>query len=82
MIRLFIKTVQRLPSSAGCLDRKARSAISVVGTPMVLAKFSKKDPQPAEQASLTTISVMIPSSIQMAFMSWPPISRIKVASSR
>ena len=82
MMRLFIKTVQRLPSTAGCFALKARSAISGTGTPMFFAKFSRKDPQPAEQASFTTISVMIPSSSQMAFMSCPPISRIKVASSR
>lgn len=33
------------------------------------AKFSRKEPQPEEQASLTTILVIMPLSIQMAFIS-------------
>ena len=44
------------------------------------AKFSRKEPQPDEHASLTRMLVITPLSIQIAFMSCPPISRINVAS--
>ena len=66
---LFMKTVQRLPREAGCLDEKAASAISSTGICKDEAKFSRKEPQPEEQASLTTILVIMPLSIQMAFIS-------------
>ena len=46
----------------------------------VEAKFSRKEPQPEEHASLTRMFVMMPWSSQMAFMSWPPISRRNVMS--
>ena len=55
---LFMKTVQRLPREAGCLDEKAASAISSTGICKDEAKFSRKEPQPEEQASLTTILVI------------------------
>ena len=76
---LFMNTVQRLPSLAGCFAPKAASAIFSTGMPRVEAKFSRKEPQPDEQASFTTMLVITPLSSQMAFMSWPPISRMKVA---
>ena len=76
----FMKTVQRLPSAAGSVERNAAEAISSTATPRLAAKPSKKEPQPAEQASLTTISVRTPWSSQMAFMSCPPMSSTKVAS--
>ena len=76
----FMKTVQRLPRRAGALDWKAASAISVTGISSVAAKFSRKEPQPEEQASLSIICVMTPSLIQMAFISCPPMSRMKLTS--
>ena len=79
---LFMKTVQRLPRTAGFLEAKAASAICSRGIPREEAKFSRKEPQPEEQASFTTMLVMMPSLSQMAFMSWPPMSRRKVASGR
>ena len=66
---LFMKTVQRLPSVAGSFARKAAEAISVTGIFKVAAKFSRKEPQPEEHASLTRMFVMIPWSSQIAFMS-------------
>ena len=78
----FMKTVQRLPSMAGDFDENAASAMSLVCIPRLPAKFSKKEPQPDEHASLTTMSVTTPLSTQMAFMSWPPISKIKLTSGR
>ena len=77
---LFIKTVQRLPSFAGCLEAKAASAICFAGICREAANFSRKEPQPEDQASFTRMLVMMPSSSQMAFMSCPPMSRMKVAS--
>ena len=81
IIELFMKTVQRLPSFAGASERKAAVAISSVFIFSVCAKFSRKDPQPEEQASFTTMFVMMPFSSQMAFISCPPISSIKLVSS-
>ena len=78
-ILLFINTVHRLPSFAGLLESKAVFAISSTGILSEAAKFSRKDPQPEEQASFTTMLVMIPSFRQIAFISCPPISRIKEA---
>ena len=76
----FMNTVQRLPSTAGFFERKAESAMSWTLIPRFEAKDSKNEPQPDEQASFTTMSVMMPSSSQMAFMSCPPMSKMKVAS--
>ena len=81
MMLLFMKTVHRLPRAAGAPDEKAADAIRVTGMDRVLAKFSRKEPHPEEQASLTTMFVTTPLSSQTAFMSWPPISRINEASS-
>ena len=55
---LFMNTVQRLPSSAGRAERNAASAMPSTGMRSVEAKFSKNEPQPDEQASFTTMSVM------------------------
>ena len=79
-ILLFMKTVQRLPRTAGSSDRKAAEAISVTGIFKVEAKFSRKEPHPEEHASFTRMFVMIPWSSQIAFISWPPISRRNVIS--
>ena len=79
-MELVIKTVQRLPKTAGLFDSKAAAAMSCTFMPSVSAKFCKKLPQPEEQASFTRMLVMIPPLSQMAFMSWPPMSRIKSAS--
>ncbi len=77
---LFMNTVQRLPRAAGCWEEKAAGAMPSTGMWREAAKFSRKEPQPEEQASLTTMLVITPRSSQMAFMSCPPMSRIKVAS--
>ena len=75
-----MKTVQRLPSAAGSADENAVAAMSSTGMPSERAKFSRNDPQPLEQASLTITSVMTPRSTHIAFMSWPPMSRMNEAS--
>ena len=77
---LFMNTVQRLPRTAGALDENASVAISSTAIPRFLAKPSRNEPQPAEHASLTTISVSTPWLSQMAFISCPPMSSTKVAS--
>ena len=82
MMVLFMNTVHRLPSSAGAWERKAASATRSTGSPRVEAKFSRKDPHPEEQASLSMMLVTTPSFSQMAFMSWPPMSSRKVASGK
>ena len=76
---LFIKTVHRLPKTAGFLELKAASAIFGAGILSEEAKFSRKEPQPEEQASFTTMFVIIPLSSHIAFMSCPPISSINEA---
>ena len=81
IILLFIKTVHRLPSWAGFSESKAVRAIFPTGIWREEAKFSRKEPHPEEQASFSTILVIIPLSSQMAFISCPPMSRIKEASS-
>ena len=80
IIPLFINTVQRLPSTAGFFEENAVFAISFVGICKEDAKFSRKEPQPEEQASFKRILVITPFSSQIAFISCPPISRIKEAS--
>ena len=76
----FMNTVQRLPSTAGCRLENASSAMRDVGMSSARAKFSRNEPQPLEHASFTTMLLMTPLSSQMAFMSWPPMSRMNVAS--
>ena len=44
------------------------------------AKVDKNEPQPEEQASFNWMESIIPSLMCMAFISWPPISRIKSTS--
>ena len=61
---LFMNTVQRLPSSAGRAERNAASAMPSTGMRSVEAKFSKNEPQPDEQASFTTMSVMTPPTLR------------------
>ena len=80
IILLFINTVQRLPRFAGRSARNAASAISFTGICKVSANFSKKEPHPDEHASLSIILVTTPSATQIAFISCPPISRIKLTS--
>ena len=69
IILLFIKTVHRLPSTAGDLEENAASAIFSAGIPSEEAKFSKKEPHPEEHASFTRIFVITPPSSQIAFIS-------------
>ena len=80
IILLFINTVQRLPKTAGFLDANAFFAISFVGICKEDAKFSRNEPHPEEHASFNKIFVITPSSNQIAFISCPPISKIKEAS--
>ena len=77
---LVMNTVQRLPSTAGLVEENAACAMSFTGILSEDAKFSRNDPQPDEQASFTTMSVMMPPSSQRAFMSCPPMSNTKLAS--
>ena len=76
----FIKTVQRVPRSQGALDWQASLAKSPTEYPMLLAKVCMKVPQPEEHASLSSILTTAPFSTKIAFMSCPPISRMKLTS--
>ena len=76
----FMNTVQRLPSWAGKSARNAAAAISGASMRRDDAKFSRNDPHPDEQASLTVMLDTTPRSSQMAFMSCPPMSKMKFAS--
>ena len=49
----FIKTVQRLPRSAGSLENSAFSWNSAADIPTLAAKVDKNDPHPEEQASFS-----------------------------
>ena len=69
-----------IPSTAGFFEENAVFAISFVGICKEDAKFSRKEPQPEEQASFKRILVITPFSSQIAFISCPPISRINDAS--
>ena len=78
---LFMNTVHRLPRTAGSSDAKTALAIPRAGMFRDAAKFSRNEPHPEEHASLTTIFVMTPWSTQIAFISCPPISRMKLTPS-
>ena len=71
-----MKTVQREPRFAGLLEAKACAEICSTGMCSVAPKLSRKLPQPLEHASFTVMFVTMPWSSQMAFMSWPPMSRM------
>ena len=73
----FIKTVQRVPRSYGCGASHAMRAKSPTVYPNILAKVSMKEPQPEEQASLISSRRMVWFSTKMAFISCPPMSRMK-----
>ena len=75
-MELFMKTVQREPRFAGLLEAKAWAEICSTGMCSVAPKLSRKLPQPLEHASFTVMFVTMPWSSQMAFMSWPPMSRM------
>ena len=79
-ILLFMKTVQRLPRTAGASDRKAAEAISVTGIFKVEAKFSRKEPHPGGTCLVYKNVRDDPVVSQMAFISCPPISRRNVIS--
>ena len=76
-----MNTVQREPKSIGAVDCKARLAKSATLYPNDLANVSINEPHPDEQASFNKISWIIPSSILIAFISCPPISKINDTSS-
>jgi hypothetical protein len=64
----FIKTVQRVPRSTGARElrrRAARTPPASCAAPR--AKFWMKEPQPAEQASLSVMLPMLPSLHEEAF---------------
>ena len=65
----FIKTVQREPRSAGCLARRAAWANSRMSYFRPVAKVSRKDPQPDEQASFSLMSARAPFLTVIAFIS-------------
>ena len=76
----FMNTVHLVPRSTGLFDLRASSANS--GTVMLtdFAYVSINEPQPEEQASFSIMLLIAPSFISMHFISWPPMSRIKLTS--
>ena len=75
-----MKTVQRVPRSTGAGAASAASTKSCSGICKDSAKFSIKEPQPAEQASFRLILSIKPPLTCMHLMSWPPISSTKETS--
>ena len=69
IIVLFINTVHLLPKCAGLTELNALLAISLTSMFRLDAKFSRNDPQPDEQASLSIILVITPSLSHIAFIS-------------
>ena len=69
-----MNTVQRLPRSTGWAASRAEAAKSCTERPMDWAKVCRKEPQPAEQASLTEMESMAPPRMRRYFMSCPPMS--------
>ena len=65
----FMKTVQRVPRSTGEGAARAAATNSARGMRRDSAKFSMKEPQPAEQASLRLMRSMTPSRTRMHLMS-------------
>ena len=65
----FINTVQRVPRSTGCRAKRASFAKSFAVKPRELAKFSINEPQPEEQASLSSTFSTTPPFSLMHFMS-------------
>ena len=78
--REFMNTVQRLPRSTGASAVMAAAAKSEMDIFRLPAKASRKEPQPAEQASFNMMCSITPSFTRMHFMSWPPMSRMKSTS--
>ena len=76
----FMKTVQRVPRSTGAFDSIAMAANSPAVMLSPCAKFSMKEPHPAEQASLSVMLPMLPSLTKKHFMSCPPMSMTNVTS--
>ena len=74
----FMKTVQREPRSTGAWERKAAWVNSSMVRSMDWAKVCRKEPQPAEQASLTEMDSITPSSMDRYFISCPPMSMTEV----
>ena len=69
-----MNTVQRVPRSTGCRANKASSANCAAVKPKELAKFSRNEPQPEEQASFSMTLSTVPFFRRMHFMSCPPMS--------
>ena len=69
-----MNTVQREPRSTGRGAVRAVSANSWTLRPMDWAKVWRKEPHPAEQASLTLMESMASPRIRRYFMSCPPMS--------
>ena len=73
----FMNTVHRVPRSQGLSAKQASRANSETSCPNVREKVSIKEPQPDEHASLSSMRVSMPLSTNIAFISCPPMSRIK-----
>ena len=76
----FMNTVHLVPRSHGADARHAASENSETVYPKPFAKVSMNEPHPEEQASLISIRSMTPPLTKIAFMSCPPMSRMKVTS--
>ena len=77
-----MKTVQRLPKSAGASANKPSFANSALVSPNVSAKVCRNEPQPDEHASFKYRLSMSPFLIWKHLMSCPPMSMIKSTSGR
>ena len=73
----FMNTVHLVPRSQGDCERHAALAKSSAEYPRDMANVSMNDPQPEEQASFISILSITPLWTKMAFMSCPPMSRMK-----
>ena len=65
----FMNTVQRLPRSTGCSASRLIAAKLRMSVSMPAAKVCRKEPHPDEQASLTLMESMTPSTTRRYFMS-------------
>ena len=74
---LFINTVQREPSSTGCLAYRPFSENLLISMPIARAKVWINEPQPDEQASFSIMESIAPFLILKHLMSCPPISIMK-----
>ena len=69
-----------MPKSQGCKAIQAERAKSDTSYFNVRAKVSMNEPHPDEQASFSSMRVIAPCLTKIAFMSCPPMSRMKETS--